>query len=128
MLIACTIQSALNEVLAYAVVLITFLFFLSEEPRFQKKANTLAVTKGESTTFRCRPLNTGRIMMIKWRRNGQTLENGSKYEVGDETLTVKNVAREDCGEYYCVARDGQSIFTSVGALTIKDGKYICMHG
>jgi hypothetical protein len=64
-------------------------------------------------------------MSIKWRRRGKTLEDGGKYKVVDESLTIKNVSSDDCGEYYCVARDGHSIITSVGILTIKDGKFIC---
>jgi hypothetical protein len=64
-------------------------------------------------------------MSIKWRRRGKTLEDGGKYKVVDESLTIKDVSSDDCGEYYCVARDGHSIITSVGILTIKDGKFIC---
>ena len=66
-------------------------------------------------------------MSIKWRRNGRTLKSGDKYSVDDGKLTIKSVSSEDCGIYYCVARDGVSIVTSVGTLAIKDGNYVLLN-
>ena len=63
-------------------------------------------------------------MSIKWRTNGQTLKSDGKYEVGSESLTINDVSSKDCGEYYCVARDGHSIITSIGTLAIKNGKFV----
>jgi hypothetical protein len=101
----------------------SFVFFV-EEISFERRAGSLTVAKGDTAKFKCRPLHATDNMSIKWRRKGKTLKKDEKYDIDYETLTIKNVAQEDCGEYYCVVRDGPSIVTSTGTLAIKDGKFL----
>ena len=110
----------------YILFVCISLFLLVEDLRFEKEANSEHVAKGGKAVFACRPFPTQfGPHLIQWRRNGVTLKNGGRYKVGDGSLTINDVRSDDCGEYYCVAKDENSIITSVGRLSIVDGKYDC---
>ena len=106
-----------QTIILYIVCTLRRLFF-AEELRFEKKASSVTVAKGEKAELKCQPFSSDKRMSKWWRRNGITLEMN-----GDRPLTISNASSNDCGEYYCVAKDGESIITSIGTLSIKDGKY-----
>ena len=98
--------------------------FYLEEPRFEVKAKDVLVEKGGTAKFSCKPLDNDPPLNIFWRRNGETLKTNGRIKVIDQNkLVIENVSPEDCGEYYCVAKNDQAITTSVGTLIIKDGTY-----
>ena len=81
----------------------------------------------DDAVFHCLPFERGTTLpLVAWRHNGKTLRNNRKYVIYDETLTVKQVSEEDCGEYYCVVNDGHSTLTTSGKLIIKDGNNPCL--
>ena len=106
-----------QTIILYIVYTLRRLFF-SEELRFEKKASSVTVAKGKKAELKCQPFSSDKRMSKWWRRNGQTLKFN-----GDGPLIINDVSSKDCGEYYCVAEDGESIITSIGTLSIKDGKY-----
>ncbi|XP_028406851.1 uncharacterized protein LOC114529293 [Dendronephthya gigantea] len=99
---------------------------VGEELRFEKRANTVVVSKGGSATLTCLPHESDSSWSIIWRRDGKTLKTDGRYKVLDGSLTIYNVNSESCGEYYCVAKDASSIITSVGTVVIKDDPP-CIH-
>ena len=99
-------------------------FSYLEEPRFEVIAKDVLVEKGDTAKFSCKPLHYNPPLKIFWRRNGETLKTNERTRITDQNeLIIKNVSAEDCGEYYCVAKNDQAITTSVGTLIIKDGTY-----
>lgn len=96
--------------------------FNAEELRFEKKASTAVVSKGQKASLFCQPHKSDTSWSIVWRRNDTTLKAGNKYEVRNGLLIIHDVVSEDCGEYYCVAKDESSIITSVGTLVVKGGE------
>lgn len=84
--------------------------------------NNHELKKGETASLSCRPLGTDTLWKISWRKNGKSVKLDDRIGVTDENeLVIKNVSQQDCGEYYCVARNGITVITSVGTLAIIDG-------
>ena len=55
---------------------------------------------------------------------GKALEMNQRISVINQSaLVISDVSQEDCGEYFCVVRNSESIITSSGTLAIKHGKY-----
>ena len=99
-------------------------FSYLEEPRFEVKAKNVLVEKGGTAKFSCKPFHYNPPLKIFWRRNGETLKTNEQIRITDQSeLIIRNVSPEDCGEYYCVAKNDQALATSVGTLIIKDGPY-----
>ena len=51
------------------------------------------------------------------------MENERTSVINQTELVIADVSREDCGEYYCVAKDDESVITSIGTLAIRDGEH-----
>lgn len=99
-----------------------YLLFL-EEPGFDESAKKQELEKGQIATFTCKPSITNPPMRTSWRKNGRTLERNERITVNNQgELVIRDVSQEDCGEYYCIARNDESVVTSVGTLAIKGGK------
>ena len=95
-----------------------------EEPSCEGKAKDVLVEKGGTAKFSCKPLNNDAPLKVFWRRYGETLKTNERIRNTDQNeLIIENVSPEDCGEYYCVAKNDQAITTSVGTLVIKVGMY-----
>ncbi|XP_028407122.1 antigen WC1.1-like [Dendronephthya gigantea] len=99
---------------------------VGEELRFERKGNTAVVSKGGNARLSCVPHKSDSSWSIIWRRNGKTLKTVGRYKVLEGSLTIQDVNSEDCGQYYCVAKDTSSIITSIATVVIKDDPP-CIH-
>ena len=96
----------------------------TDELHFKKGLKYLELEKGKTARFRCEPLSSNPLTNITWRRNGKALEMNQRISVINQSaLVISDVSQEDCGEYFCVVRNSESIITSSGTLAIKHGKY-----
>lgn len=94
-----------------------------EKPHFDKEVNDIVLKKGQTAKFRCKPPSTNPSMRISWRKNGRALLENERTSVINQTeLVIADVSREDCGEYYCVAKDDELVITSIGTLAVRDGE------
>ncbi|CAG08043.1 unnamed protein product, partial [Tetraodon nigroviridis] len=74
---------------------------------FKQKLKNVHVEEGNSLTLYCEISKPG--IPVEWRRGGDLLENGDKYQIKQREmaleLTIRDVDPEDSGVYTCVCRD-----------------------
>lgn len=86
-----------------------------KKPKFSTKLHDLEVAKGSRIKLTCSVIGSPEPE-TEWFRNGFPLANNpdkyvtSQHSLGIASLEIRNVVREDSGEYLCVARNfhGQS--------------------
>lgn len=76
-------------------------------PSFKLPLISQEATEGTSVILRCELSKTA--PSVEWRRGGQLLKNGDKYQIRKKDLQVEmkiaDLSLEDAGDYTCVCGD-----------------------
>lgn len=92
-------------------------------PSFKMPLVNQEVTEGNSAVLRCE-LNKP-APSVEWRRGGELLKNGDKYQMGKKDLLVEmkiaDLSLEDTGDYTCVCGEQRT-----KAMIIVSGE-CCVH-
>ncbi|XP_077160177.1 obscurin isoform X7 [Paroedura picta] len=87
------------------------------KPEFQQRLKNQKAEEGGTAKLRCEV--TLAKATVEWRKDGEVLQSGSKYEIRDEgtvrELLIHNLEPKDSGEYSCITGDQ----TTSSTLTVK---------
>ena len=86
---------------------IIYIAILSIVLSLQETAQSITVLEGQSVTFSCTPAPDD--LMVNWNMNGHIIVSTDNIALSPEhlhhTITIRNVATGDSGEYFCSITD-----------------------
>ena len=72
----------------------------------------ITVAEGSNVMLRCEATGNGRLN-YQWRRVSGSLPGNTRRSNGGQTLTIRNIAVNDSGEYYCEVDNGGDSVSSM---------------
>ena len=96
------------------------------DPSLQETAQSITVLEGQYVSFSCTP--TPDDLMVEWTMNGHIIVSSENIALSPEhlhhTITIRNVATGDSGEYICVIADLVSLsINKTIALNVLQGNF-----
>ena len=72
----------------------------------------VAVAERSDVVLRCE-VTSGGTLNYQWRRVSGSLPGNVRMSNGGQTLTIRNIAVSDSGQYYCVVDNGGDSISSM---------------
>ena len=73
---------------------------------------TITVTEESNVRLRCEATGNG-TLNYQWRRVSGSLPSNVRMSNGGQTLTIRNIAVNDSGQYYCEVNNGRDSVSSM---------------
>ena len=86
--------------------------------RHPNDEGNIIVARGSDVTLKCRATGNG-TLNYQWRRVSGSLPSNSRGK-NSKTLTIRNIAVSNSGQYYCVVNDDEGSVSSMRVqVTVK---------
>ena len=86
--------------------------------RHPNDEGNITVARGIDVTLKCRATGNG-TLNYQWRRVSGSLPSNTRGK-NSKTLTIRNIAVSDSGQYYCEVSDGEDSVSSMRVqVTVK---------
>ena len=72
----------------------------------------ITVAEGSNVTLKCKATGNG-ILKYRWRRVSGSLPSSVRMSNEGQTLTIRNIAVSDSGQYYCEVDNGGDSVSSM---------------
>ena len=75
----------------------------------------ITIAEGSNVRLRCE-VTSGGTLNYQWRRVSGSLPSNVRISNGGQTLTIRNIAVSDSGQYYCEVDNGGDSVSSMRVL------------